>query len=272
MQWHIGILNTDAEREVLVAHEMGHIFGAEHDKSGCDLLNGPIMCPSITNACTWNCSPHWSTASHKAINLLMLSPLPIQRFRNREFNVNTPTIYGTSLKYSGNEMHFSGTYSTGKYLSNPPGSWTFTGGDSVILGPGFQASITSVGGYNGGPIIATTGPCDPFGDFAPTVAKAAESESLQKNNGNVIADISIKAFPNPFVGFTTLEIDLPKLSNVSVTVYNALGQLVDKPYENRPMNAGVSMIHYEGKKLKSGSYMFVIEINEKQYIQKMIKM
>ena len=101
IQWDYS-LGTDAGRRVLVTHEMSHIFGANHDESGCGGLLGPIMCPNITNSCTNTCTPYWSDASITSIEAGMASTDGTKRLRKREFftDVNTAIRFGGTESFS----------------------------------------------------------------------------------------------------------------------------------------------------------------------------
>lgn len=60
-------------------------------------------------------------------------------------------------------------------------------------------------------------------------------------------------YPNPFNPVTTIEFSLPFVSNVKLTVYNLLGEVVNV-LVNREMNAGNHKINWNAEKLSSGIY------------------
>lgn len=261
---------TDEGREVLVAHEMGHIFGSSHDEN-CNSDDGPIMCPSINAACTDKCTPYWSTASNNAIAFSMASSNGSSRLRTREFfqSVNTGLFLGIPLVFSGNDLYVASVNVVGASLLGN-GAIIYAGADNVTLQPGFSAGVA-----NGtGAFIAQIGPCNINGQLTTNVGlQAIERTAMQSSKQITIAETpAIRFYPNPFSGSTNLEIVLPKASNVSLSVYDLAGRLMDNPVKNKPMTAGKHTITYTNKGLKPNAYLFVIETNGKKFTQKLLKM
>ncbi|MCH7826525.1 MAG: T9SS type A sorting domain-containing protein [Bacteroidetes bacterium] len=64
-------------------------------------------------------------------------------------------------------------------------------------------------------------------------------------------------YPNPFNPSTIIQYTLPFESNVSIVVYNILGEEVTKLVGgNKP--AGIHKIHFNGTGLSSGIYLYSI--------------
>jgi len=62
-------------------------------------------------------------------------------------------------------------------------------------------------------------------------------------------------YPNPFNPTTVIKYALPFASNVNVTVYNTLGQIVKEFYEGTK-EAGYYSVNFTGENLSSGVYMY----------------
>ncbi len=72
--------------------------------------------------------------------------------------------------------------------------------------------------------------------------------------GGLPRDISLsEAWPNPFNPTTSLRLNLPERSDISVSVYNVNGQQVATLY-NGPINAGEHTLTLDGSNLSSGVY------------------
>lgn len=270
VQWKTSY--SDEGREVLVAHEMGHIFGCSHDVNGCDSDNGPIMCPSINAACTDNCIPYWSFTSITAIANSMGSTNGSSRLRTREFfqPVNSALLLGVAYTFTGNDVYVasSNVVNTGLFGN---GSIIYSGTDNVTLQPGFSAVIHS----GTGSVTAKPGPCNIDGQLMPGVGqRAIETTAIQSAlKQNIIEDDpAVKVYPNPFSSIANIEIVLPKTANISLSVYDLAGRLMDNPVKNKPMAAGKHTITYTNKWLKPTVYLFVIETNGKKFTQKLLKM
>ncbi|MBS3999407.1 MAG: T9SS type A sorting domain-containing protein [Desulfobulbaceae bacterium] len=77
-------------------------------------------------------------------------------------------------------------------------------------------------------------------------------------------------YPNPFQHSTTISFILPKASNVTLNVYNALGQQVAVLIDNVWMNGGTHKIDFHAKGLPNGAYIYSIQANNFGFSRKMI--
>ena len=68
-----------------------------------------------------------------------------------------------------------------------------------------------------------------------------------------------EAYPNPFNPSTTLDIELNNTANVSVMVYNVMGQMVSVLHDGN-MSAGMHAITWDAADLASGMYIIKAEV------------
>ncbi len=101
----------------------------------------------------------------------------------------------------------------------------------------------------------------PGGD--PPVAIANERDGIPtayKLNQN---------YPNPFNPTTNIQFHLPKSGNVTITIYNILGQIVTT-LVNRRMEAGVHTIAFDARNYASGVYFYRIHSGDFTKAKKMM--
>ncbi|MDQ3021218.1 MAG: SBBP repeat-containing protein [Bacteroidota bacterium] len=67
-------------------------------------------------------------------------------------------------------------------------------------------------------------------------------------------------YPNPFNPITTINYELPIVSNVAIKVYNILGKEINLLI-NEKQNAGKYEFEFDGSDLSSGIYFYSLEIN-----------
>ncbi len=63
-------------------------------------------------------------------------------------------------------------------------------------------------------------------------------------------------YPNPFNPTTTLEYYLPEDSHVSITIYNTLGQVMDRLLDNELNEAGYAEVVFDASAYSSGVYFY----------------
>jgi hypothetical protein len=68
-------------------------------------------------------------------------------------------------------------------------------------------------------------------------------------------------YPNPFNPSTTIRYALPNKSNVTLTVYNTLGQRVALP-QNGEQEAGYHEVQFDGRNMASGVYFYRIHAGD----------
>jgi hypothetical protein len=76
-------------------------------------------------------------------------------------------------------------------------------------------------------------------------------------------------YPNPFNPSTVIAYSIPKASNVKLSVYNAIGQVVDV-LENGYKEAGNYTISFNASALSSGIYFYKLEAGQNSQIRKMM--
>ncbi len=75
-------------------------------------------------------------------------------------------------------------------------------------------------------------------------------------------------YPNPFNPSTKIQFSIPKESNINLSVYNMLGQLVTTIY-NGKLDAGTHYTLFDGSQLTSGIYFYKLETDNFVSIKKM---
>lgn len=78
-------------------------------------------------------------------------------------------------------------------------------------------------------------------------------------------------FPNPFNPTTNIKFALPNESNVTLKIYNILGEEV-ATLVNKVMNAGFHTVSFDASKLTSGMYIYRIEAENFVQVKKMLLM
>ncbi len=76
-------------------------------------------------------------------------------------------------------------------------------------------------------------------------------------------------YPNPFNPSTKIEFGLPQETSVQITVFNVLGQSVEVLVD-RVMKAGYHSVVFNGDRLPSGVYFYVMRAGEKVFKHKMM--
>jgi len=95
----------------------------------------------------------------------------------------------------------------------------------------------------------------------------------QLREGNLIEQVtSIKNYPNPFNGETTIEFDINKQSKVSLFVTDVTGKVIATLLNGSNKEEGVHQFRFEGNHLTQGIYYCTLIANDKATTQKMMLM
>ena len=101
------------------------------------------------------------------------------------------------------------------------------------------------------------------------------SDSASSKNSIIPVDYSLhQNYPNPFNPVTTLRYDLPENGLVNITIYDMLGNEINK-LVNEVQNSGYKSIHWnatnnQGQTVSAGVYLYTIEAGDFMQTKKMI--
>ena len=107
-------------------------------------------------------------------------------------------------------------------------------------------------------------------------SKNTEQPALQVKNTviNKVNDFNTPSmfvleqnYPNPFNPYTKIQFSIPKETNINLSVYNMLGQLVTTIY-NGKLDAGTHYTLFDGSQLTSGIYFYKLETDNFVSIKK----
>jgi uncharacterized secreted protein with C-terminal beta-propeller domain len=95
-----------------------------------------------------------------------------------------------------------------------------------------------------------------------------DTDYIKEKNETVIDKFSLNQnYPNPFNNVTTIEYSIPKKSDVTITVYNFVGQVVDV-LVSRTMEGGHYSVEFDASNLSSGLYFYKIQAGSFSEIKK----
>ncbi len=91
-----------------------------------------------------------------------------------------------------------------------------------------------------------------------------------EENYNVPSNYSLKQnYPNPFNPATTIEYTIPKAGNITLKIFNVLGQEV-KTLLNQYQDPGTYRIYFDASKLSSGTYFYTLSADNFVQVKKML--
>jgi hypothetical protein len=94
---------------------------------------------------------------------------------------------------------------------------------------------------------------------------------IEKNNVSIFTKYSLSNYPNPFNTTTTIEFNLPKTSEVTLKVFNILGEEEATLVFDR-LNAGNYTYDWNASNMASGVYLYSLETGDYIETKKMILM
>lgn len=115
----------------------------------------------------------------------------------------------------------------------------------------------------------------PVGDlnWFPTLKalwEAGGTVGVEKTDGVIPTEYSLEQnFPNPFNPVTIISYSIPQSSNVTLTIYNTLGQKIETLVNNL-QEAGSYKVQWDANKYSSGMYVYQLHSNNTLITKKMI--
>ena len=202
------------------------------------LRRGDYLSMSCTNSNLYSFGRSYKTDNNQEL------VIPIHNF-------NTSSVTNPVLSYSGATASGCkpGTYSlkdaitnknAGQLVIQNDGSMSFT--PAITIAADGTAILTAE-------LLTGTGSNQKF--------TGIESFTLQQN------------YPNPFNPSTVISYAIPQASDVKITVFNALGQMV-QVLESTHKNAGVFEVSFNGSGLNSGIYFYKLEAGSFSQTKKML--
>lgn len=80
----------------------------------------------------------------------------------------------------------------------------------------------------------------------------------------------LQNYPNPFNPSTTIKFSVPRSSDVTLRVYNILGQAVATLINNQTLQAGEHSVNWNASNLASGVYFYELKAGQNVLIKKML--
>lgn len=142
-------------------------------------------------------------------------------------------------------------------VSDNSGNYTIKG-----LTPGSYKVSADAPGYNKGTSTSASVSYDAVGNPVTTTTNLSISGVLGNDGGNVSNSPNTFAmeqnFPNPFNPSTTISYTMAQSSNVTLKIYNVIGQLVETLVDSY-QEAGSYSISFNATSLSSGVYFYRLE-------------
>lgn len=82
-------------------------------------------------------------------------------------------------------------------------------------------------------------------------------------------NILYQNYPNPFNPITTIEYIIPQSGNVTLNVYDLLGEKVDEVV-NEFKESGIYHVEFDASNLSSGTYIYILRSNGNSVSKKMV--
>ena len=156
----------------------------------------------------------------------------------------------------------------------PMETWNTVGTDSEILvfqvGGDSEFRVTVRDAIGASVVVYHTIDTPGGGVYDPNMA---DNSNLNKFSEENLTSISLKNYPNPFNPSTIIKFGLPEVQNVSIEIYNTLGERV-RALLNEIRGPGYHEVMWNGKdaagrSVSSGMYLYVLKTNSKRIVKKM---
>lgn len=96
--------------------------------------------------------------------------------------------------------------------------------------------------------------------WMPVAVVGSAAQSVSTESDVLPAEFALdQNYPNPFNPATSITFTLPQTENVTLSVYNLLGQKVASLFSSEQMNGGKHSVRFDASQLSSGMYLYRLE-------------
>jgi hypothetical protein len=93
---------------------------------------------------------------------------------------------------------------------------------------------------------------------------------ITEGDNNIIGEIKLYAnYPNPFNPITTISYDIPRAQNITLSVFNILGEKITTLFDGW-VEPGRYEKYWNATQMSSGMYYFILEGANDRQIQKAV--
>ena len=103
------------------------------------------------------------------------------------------------------------------------------------------------------------------------VIPAIETAIRQNKNNHPVQFRLMQNYPNPFNSSTTIKYEIPTQSDVQITIYNTLGQVIET-FVRKAQSAGTHIIKWDANHISSGVYFYNIKVGDMNITKKCVLM
>ena len=174
--------------------------------------------------------------------------------------VTTGSVFSTTLRRDGAAANIS-YMGTDESLSVPLGDGTGSGGgiggaDGVPAGTlAAKCDVAEVIVYNVALSDSARGAVESYLATKYGLPNTLSAISEQRGGSQPQRYVLEQNYPNPFNPTTTIRYSLPQKANVSLIIYNTLGQRIAE-LVNGDIEAGYHEVQFDGRNLASGVYFY----------------
>lgn len=119
-------------------------------------------------------------------------------------------------------------------------------------------------------VLSTDGSQNASSSIQSVIFEKGNLTTSKTNTPGIPSSVSLSQnYPNPFNPTTNIEFNLNINENVTLAVYNILGQKVATLINNQMLDAGSHTVRFDASKLSSGLYLYQLNVKGKSLTKKM---
>ncbi len=144
----------------------------------------------------------------------------------------------------------------------------FKTASNTITATGLIENGAEVHYYAGGSIVMNAGfHAQPGSYFLASISGCEQPDNKEEQ---LIPQISLRSYPNPFSTQTTIEYSLSEDSDITLIISDVAGRQIAMPINHETKTAGTHKVIFDGSQLPSGMYYYTIKTGDYFGTQKMI--